>query len=156
METACPGIWIRGRASLRSWSIRRAEAARNSPAVRELVRSGRGVLLIDAFGTGTAAARREQSARHYLTFNKTDDANRVQDILTALAYLNEPKVLLSGQGKAAAWCLFAAALAEKPVDLQADLAGFTGSDQDFIAGFFVPGIQRAGGLRAARLAAGVP
>ena len=43
-----------------------------------------------------------------------------------------------------------------PVDLRVDLAGFTGSDQDFIRSFFVPGIQRAGGLRAARLAAGVP
>jgi hypothetical protein len=37
------------------------------------------------------------------------------------------------------------------VQLKADLAGFTGSDQDFTDRFFVPGIQRAGGLQAARL-----
>ena len=32
--------------------------------------------------------------------------------------------------------------------------GFTGADQDYIDSFFVPGIQRAGGLRAARQLAG--
>jgi hypothetical protein len=48
------------------------------------------------------------------------------------------------------WCLFAAAVAPRAVDLQADLRGFRGTDQDFVDGLFVPGIQRAGGLRAAR------
>ena len=79
----------------------------------------------------------------------------MQDILTALAFLHTPNVRLVGKGKAAVWCLFAAAVAEQPVDLQVDLAGFAGTDEDFIESFFVPGIQRAGGLRAARLAAGV-
>jgi len=31
------------------------------------------------------------------------------------------------------------------------LEGFSGTDEDFKKGFFVPGIQRAGGLQAARL-----
>jgi hypothetical protein len=132
-----------------------AESARNSPEVQQLTRAGRSVLLIDAFQTGSAMGKREQSVRHFLTFNKTDDANRVQDILTALAYLHTPNVRLVGKGKAAVWCLFAAAVAEQTVDLQVDLAGFAGSDKDFIDSFFVPGIQRAGGLRAARVAAGV-
>jgi len=105
---------------------------------------------------------------NFLTFNKTDDANRVQDILTALAWLNtklaDAKLAdderrssaprLIGLGKAAVWCLFAAAVSRQPVDLQADLGGFTGTDQDLVDSFFVPGIQRAGGLRAARQLAG--
>jgi hypothetical protein len=95
-------------------------------------------------------APRDRSVRNFLTFNKTDDANRVQDILTALAWLNTPHTRLVGLGKAAVWCLFAAAVSRQPVDLQADIGGFTGADQDYIDGFFVPGIQRAGGLRAAR------
>ena len=37
--------------------------------------------------------------------------------------------------------------------VKADLAAFRGRDADFIEHFFVPGIQRAGGLRAARLLA---
>jgi dienelactone hydrolase len=129
-----------------------AEAARESADVRELAQAGRGVLLIDAFQAGTAVAPRDQSERHFLAFNKTDDANRVQDILTALAFLNRDHVRLIGHGKAAVWCLFAAAVSERPVDLAADVSGFSGSDDDFIHQFFVPGIQRAGGLRAAKLA----
>ena len=151
-----PGIWIKGKGpAALVVDPGGAEAARNSPEAQELVRAGRGVLLIDAFQTGSAAAPRNQSGSHFLTFNKTDDANRVQDILTALAFLNAAHVRLVGRGKASVWCLFAAALAEQPVDLQVDLAGFAGKDEDFIRSFFVPGIQRAGGLRAARLAAAV-
>jgi hypothetical protein len=74
----------------------------------------------------------------------------VQDIVTALAWLNQPKTRLIGLGKSAVWCQFAAALAPIPVDLHADLSGFQGTDDDFVKNFFVPGIQRAGGLRAAR------
>ena len=52
----------------------------------------------------------------FLTFNKSDDANRVQDILSALAWLHQAspkgsKVGLVGVGKAAIWCEFAAAVA---------------------------------------------
>jgi hypothetical protein len=52
--------------------------------------------------------------------------------------------------------LFAAAVSEVDLSLGADLAGFRGTDDDFLRGFFVPGIQRAGGLDAAmRLTAGM-
>jgi hypothetical protein len=131
-----------------------ADAARKSPEAARLIAAGRAVLLIDAFQTGSAVAPRNRSVKNFLTFNKSDDANRVQDILTALAWLNTPKASLIGLGKAAPWTLFAAAVAGQQVDLQADLAGFTGSDRDFVDNFFVPGIQRAGGLAAARALVG--
>lgn len=146
-----PGIFIAGKgAPVLAVHPEGAEAARKSPAVQQYLRAGRPVLLIDAFNTGGAAAKRDKSHRHFLTFNKSDDANRVQDILTALAHLNSRDVKLVGTGKAAVWCQFAAALAQSPVALEADLAGFKGADEDFIRDFFVPGIQRAGGLRAAQ------
>jgi hypothetical protein len=85
----------------------------------------------------------------FLTFNKSDDANRVQDILTALAWLHQPETELIGLGKAAVWALFAAAISPAPVELHADISKFAGSDDDFLSALFVPGIQRAGGLRAA-------
>ena len=119
-----------------------------------LQRAGRTVLMIDAFQTGGAVAPRNRSVPHFLTFNKSDDANRVQDILTALAYLNSPGAELIGLDKAGIWCLFAAAVAPQRVNLKADLSGFSGTDQDFVGRFFVPDIQRAGGLRVARLLAG--
>ena len=98
-------------------------------------------------------APRNRDAKMFLTFNRSDDANRVQDILTVLRWLDAPDVELVGVGKAAVWCQFAAAVSRQRVILKADVSNFTGTDQDYIDRFFVPGIQRAGGLRAARLLA---
>jgi hypothetical protein len=128
-----------------------AEAARKSPELAALVRTGRPIYTIDAFQTGAAVAPRNRDAKMFLTFNQSDDANRVQDILTVLRWLDAPDVELVGVGKAAVWCQFAAAVSRQSVILKADVSNFTGTDQDYIDRFFVPGIQRAGGLRAARL-----
>ena len=120
-------------------------------AARKNTRSS--ALLLTAFQTGFAVAPRDRSAEYFLTFNRTDDQNRVQDILTALAYLKQEgakDLRLIGTGKAAVWTLFAAAVAGAPVTLDANPEGFAGEDQDFLDKFFVPGIQRAGGLEAAR------
>src|ERR1039457_1778843 len=124
-----------------------AEAARQSPEFAALVRTGRPIYAIDAFQTGAAVAPRDRDAKMFLAFNRTDDANRVQDILTVLRWLDVPDVELVGVGKAAVWCQFAAALSRRKVILRADVSNFTGTDQEYVDGFFVPGIQRAGGLR---------
>jgi dienelactone hydrolase len=146
-----PAIWIKGtNPPALVIHPEGAEAARKDPAVARLIQVGRAVLLIDAFQTGSAKAPRDRSVKMFLTFNKTDDANRVQDIVTALAWLKQPKTQLIGVGKAAIWTEFAAAVAPVAVDLQADLTGFQGTDEEFAKDFFVPGIQRAGGLGAAR------
>ena len=129
-----------------------SEAARKLPEIVEAIRAGHTVLAIDAFQTGAAVAPRDRSGRYFLTFNQSDDSCRVQDIVTAIAFLKQQghtNVLLIGKGKAAVWATFAAAVAEHPVALDAGLTSFKGEDQDFIEGFFVPGIQRAGGLAAA-------
>lgn len=128
-----------------------AEAARNTPEFAAFARAGRPIYTIDAFQTGAAVAPRDRDAKMFLTFNRSDDANRVQDILTVLRWLDVPDVELVGVGNAAIWCQFAAALSRQKVILRADVSNFTGADQDYIDRFFVPGIQRAGGLRAARL-----
>lgn len=133
---------------------RGAEAARRTPFVQSLVDSGRSVLMIDTFQTGAAHAYRNRSSRYFLTYNRSDDANRVQDILTALAFLktnHSGPIRVVGLENAGVWCLFAAAVAPIDVTLTANLDGFDGSDESFRKGFFVPGVQRAGGLRAARL-----
>jgi hypothetical protein len=46
--------------------------------------------------------------------------------------------------------LFAAAVAPEPVTFDGKIEGFAGEDRDFLDRFFVPGIQRAGGLETAR------
>jgi hypothetical protein len=121
-------------------------------AVKTLIEQHRPVLLIDAFQTGPTPVPRDESARHFLAFNRTADANRVQDILTALAFLDRQRageVDLLGEGDARIWCLFAAAIAPVRVRLATPADDFRGTDEEFITRFFVPGIQRAGGLQAA-------
>ncbi len=135
-----------------------AAAALQTPEVAALIKQNRLVLLIDSFQTGSAVAPRDRSHQHFLTFNLGDDACRVQDILTALAFLQQSSskpVELIGLGNAAIWSYFAAAVAPSPIHLHADLAGFTGTDEDFLHILNVPGIQRAGGLNAAKLALAV-
>jgi dienelactone hydrolase len=127
--------------------------ASKTPEVRAALAAKRPVLLIDAFQTGSAVAIRDRSGRYFTTFNKTDDANRVQDILTSLAFLrrqSKEKIELRGTGKAGVWCLFAAAVSNGDLTLKADLGSFTGKDDDYLKSFFVPNIIRAGGLEAAQ------
>jgi len=148
-----PGLWSSGRGDpVLIVHPEGAQAARRSPAAQKYLQAGRPILSIDAFQTGSAVAPRDRSHRHFLTFNRTDDAHRAQDILTALAFLHAREkgvIELVGLEKAAVWSVFAAVLSPIRVRLSADLGGFSGSDEDFIRDFFVPGIQRAGGLKAA-------
>ena len=127
-------------------------AALRTEAVQKMLHSGRPVLVIDPFTSARVRLDRERFDRYFLSYNRSDDANRVQDILTALAFLKgqgKGKTELIGMGNAGVWCVFAAAIAPVGIDLVADLNGFGGSDKDFHDRFFVPGIQRAGGLSIA-------
>ena len=127
-----------------------AEAARKDPAVARLLTPGRAVLYIDAFQTGPAVAPRDRTVKMFLTFNRSDDANRVQDILTALAWLNHPKTELIGIGKSALWAALAAAVSPVPTDLRADLSHVPANDEELAKVCFIPGLQRAGGFAAVR------
>jgi hypothetical protein len=112
--------------------------------------AGQAALKITVFQTGSAVAPRDRSHAMFLTFNKTDDAERVQDILTALKWLNQDSTKLVCRGKAAIWCTLAASVSPKKVILDAPVpASFHGSDQDWMDLCFIPGIQRAGGWAAA-------
>lgn len=149
-----PGVWLPGSSGAALViDPQGAQAARKSALVQELVKAGRSVLLIDCFQTGSAVAPRDRSHKFFTTFNRTDDANRVQDILTALAFLSSRKsgaVDLYGSGDASVWCLFADAIAPVNLTLHADTSWFRGSDADYLHGFWIPGIERAGGVDAAQ------
>ena len=109
------------------------------------------MLGIDAFQTGGAKAPRDRNKRAFTVFNQTDDANRVQDILTALTYLqsrsNAKVVNLVGLDVGGVWSWFARARAGPGVQLAADLAQFRAdTDQEYLNKFFVPGLRKAGGF----------
>jgi hypothetical protein len=150
---AIPAIWKAGKgAPVLIVHPEGAERAMESAEAKSLVAAGRPVLAIDAFQTGGAKAARDQSHRHFLTFNRGDDAARAQDVVTALAWLaalrtGDPEVV--GLGDAGIWARFAAAVAPRKVVVRAGDLQFGGSDADFIARFFVPGVQRAGGWHSA-------
>lgn len=127
-------------------------AALHTESVMQLLHSGRPVLILEPFRNDRWRADRERSDAYFLSYNRSESADRVQDILTALAFLKSRysgRPELMGLSDAGIWCIFAAAIAPEAVDVIADLNGFGGTDEDFRQRFFVPGIQRAGGLNAA-------
>ena len=106
-------------------------------------------LKITVFQTGASVAPRDRSNSMFLTFNKTDDAERVQDILTALKWLDQDSTKLVCRGNAAVWCTLAASVSPKNVQLDAPIPPlFHGADQEWIDFMFIPSIQRAGGWPA--------
>ncbi len=127
------------------------EGARPATLLVDADGSGAGASLkITVFQTGSAVAPRDRSHPMFLTFNKTDDAERVQDILTALKWLDQDSTKLTCRGTAAIWCTLAASVSPKKVVLDAPVpALFHGTDQDWIDTCFIPSIQRAGGWAAA-------
>jgi dienelactone hydrolase len=129
-----------------------ASAATTSHLGQELMKSGRAVLMIDLFASDSMRTRRSQYDDYFLSYNRTEHAEHVQDILTALRFLKSnakgtPELI--GVGTAGLPVLFAAAVAPVRTSILVDLNGFAGWDQDFQNQFFVPGIQRVGGLRTA-------
>ena len=148
-----PGIWLPGAGPpVVIVHPEGAEAARKSDEARRLEAQGRFLFLPDVFQTGSAKAGRDHSGRWFLSYNRTDDAHRVQDILTALAYVaaqGRGGPHLIGLDRAAVWCLFASATAPLPVSVHAPLGDFEGADREFRETFFVPGVLQAGGPEAA-------
>jgi dienelactone hydrolase len=129
--------------------------AEKSGEYAKLKAEGRAMLLIDAFQTGSAVAARDRSHKHFLTFNRSDDAARVADALAALAWLSmkQPGAIeISAAGKARCWALLAAAVGDAPARLLFDSATLITSEQDLVRDCFIPGLLRAGGLEAARRA----
>jgi len=114
------------------------------------------VLTIDAYLTGEsaplrAALKKNQKGKAYFSaYNRTAVVERVQDILTALAYLksrrNIGSVSLVGLGQAGAWCLLAAPFTPDGTRLVADLAQLSGDDDSrWLHDLFSPCILKAGG-----------
>lgn len=117
------------------------------------------VLAVDVFLTGeyhTAWGRggRFQNIRHFTTYNRTDAALRIQDILTSWAYLANTtegrNVDLIGIGDAGLWCLLARAVGPTSGPVVADAAQFSiDDDASYVDRVFIPGLRKAGGFRSA-------
>jgi dienelactone hydrolase len=141
-----------------------AAGASETNIVDEFVKDGRQVMLIDCFETGEHVAP-EKSARRSrsespdessdyewsFTYNRTDTAERVYDILCALDYLrNARPVSVVGGGRAGLWCMLACAFAGKVDRVVCDTAGFdTSNDEAFVKDLDVPCLRKAGDFNTA-------
>ena len=118
-----------------------------------LLKKGHLVMSIDAFNTGSARAERDTSSPFFTTYNRTDDANRVQDILTALSFLKREGVArlnLVGLDEAGLWCLLARGLSPELEQTAVDAAQFpSGEDQAYLDRLYIPLLRRAGDFRTA-------
>jgi dienelactone hydrolase len=143
--------------------------------VSGLRKEGRALLLLDVFQTGAAKAPRNGAgpsanalklmpdadeeeradaaagSPKFLTFNVSNDAARVQDIVTAIFYASRSgrDVEIYANGDAGLWATFAAAISPVPVSLHLENVPKLTSDADYLQHFNVPGILRAGGLEVA-------
>ncbi len=93
---------------------------------------------------------RDTAARYFGTYNRTATQVRVQDILTAAAFLQGEygAVDLVGSGPGGLWALLARAVSDRFRRTVADADGFASeSDSAYLARLFVPGLRRAGGFR---------
>lgn len=128
-----------------------------APLLRGLLADGHPLLLIDAFDSGQAApddAERAAAARirYFSTFNLPPLANRVQDVLTAAAFLAQSgltadarRVDLIGIATAGPWVLLARSQSDLDGATVVDMNGIdTGDDAVFVAHYFAPGLRRAG------------
>ena len=126
----------------------------SSSLAKTLLSRGGIVMSIDAFQTGSTVTPRDTSNRAFANFNQTNDANRIQDILTALEYLRSRSkaqtVNLVGLETAGLWSYFARAMAGEGVNLAADLVQFSAdTDSEYVDKLFIPGLRRAGDFHAA-------
>lgn len=129
------------------------ESAMKSDKVQEWLREKRPVLLIDAFQTASAREMRDRKGdSQFLTYNISEDAARVQDVLTALRWLSSRKhgtVELDAVNSARWWAVFAAALSRAQVHFNFKPDEFKTTDEALLSEFYVPGLQLAGGVGTA-------
>lgn len=141
-----------------AWTL--SSSVSRSGLVAELLAAGGSVLAIDAFQTGHAVEPRDIAAagrsaeRYFTTFERTDAANRVLDIVLAIPYartrLGAQDINLVCLGEAGPWCAVARALVSGPIHLVADLQQLDAtSDEALTEKLFMPHLQKAGGLRGA-------
>lgn len=128
--------------------------------ILSLLAAGQLVLTIETYLTGRAASLRKvldenrKEKKYFTTYNRTELVERVQDILTGLAWLKAQHAVtdlsLIGLEKAGMWCLLAAPFTPAKTSIVADLNQI-GNDEDprWRKDLFTPCILKAGGLATA-------
>lgn len=129
-----------------------AKLGEESTQLREaLSKAGHQVMVVKTFPGGRQVP---PQIKFFTTYNRTDEALRVQDILTAISYARmkfpAAKINLVATGRAGAWALLARGLAGRIDRMAIDTDGFeTTTDDHYVARLPIPGLRRAGDFTTA-------
>lgn len=143
-----PALWREGIGSGKATLIVHAggsNAAWKLQSTDDAFAAGDALLALDVFQRGAAVARRAPPRGDHLTYHRSDDSNRVQDVLTGIAFLaadGAKSVRMVCPGDAALWCVMASVVSPVPVT-------FTPDDRLPLGKLAIPGIEAAGGVRLA-------
>ena len=119
---------------------------------------GTGETILDASWTARMKAVEEGGGAYFPAYNLTDTQARVQDILSAVAFVKKTykkPCHMTGLAGVGGWTLLAHGLAENAAGCEADLSGldFT-DDKAFTEDLFIPNLRRAGDFVTAILLGG--
>ncbi len=114
--------------------------------INSLIQSGQTVATINCFPAYQISAASKY--KFFTTYNRTDAANRIQDILTAIRTLrsrSEKSVSVVALDKAGVWALLARGLAPQLDRMLIDAGQLDiSNDEEFLKRLPIPGIRRAG------------
>ncbi|MDQ1256093.1 MAG: hypothetical protein QG656_689 [Candidatus Hydrogenedentes bacterium] len=130
------------------------------PLVAGLMAQGKAVMAIDTFLIGEhhspwKPAQRRTVGGFMDTFHLTDTGERVQDVLTALAYLRSRRDLtdnvdVAGLGQAGMWCLLASAVDGRVMHTVIDANQFDSeNDEAWTETYYIPCIRAIGDIATA-------
>jgi dienelactone hydrolase len=125
--------------------------------IEGLLEEGHTVAVMKCFA-GRANPADVAKVGFYTTYNRTDESNRVQDILTAIVYLKRlagaARLNVLGQGEAGLWTLLARGLAPQVDQMTVDVGRFDNAgDEAFLRRLPIPCVRAAGDFTTAALLA---
>ncbi|HEX4946933.1 MAG TPA: acetylxylan esterase [Blastocatellia bacterium] len=120
--------------------------------IDQLVKAGHNVAFLTAFPGLNGGEKPKYN--FIATYNRVTDAQRVQDVLTAIAYLNKikgtAKLNVIGLKEGGLYAMLARAFASGIDQMVIDTAQFNNnSDDEFLKRLAIPGLRRAGDVTTA-------
>ncbi len=124
--------------------------------LKDILEEGHVVISPDLFLTGEynypgcSTGRVYPSSKSFTTFNQTDDALKVKDIVSTYNWVTKGKyeeIILGGFGIASIWCIAALPFLKDIKEVILDVTSFNPEDErEYIKSFYVPGFLAMGGF----------